>query len=484
MSRSKPTKGKANPSLYWSLTQWISAAIVVSAGLEFEISRRIVEQINHVMLKEEGTEALEDYSKTLQKAWREKPDQTLTSLLDSTFSTSHVTPVLINGANVSSPTKTRTELSDAEITEIRKTLLNDEDQFIVGRDTGLGLAAAAQQLTLEANGQNKQVQLVVVLRWPLLKSLRELQWFEFQSRAITLIITLLASGLLLYALLEPLRRLNQKTRELTSEQLPDARVDADGAPREIHELITSYNDSLDRLNTEYERQQLFASTVSHEFKTPLTVIRGYIESILIRSTNLTEREASKLETAKQEVDRLNQLVSDLLDLSRYDHNTLKLRNEPFSPHAELSTTANHLRDMHPDRVSAHISEDIQALMASGDAGRYAQIIRNLTENALKYSPADTKVEIRGFRRENTIVAEVADQGPGIAPEHQTRIFERFYRIDEHRTLTQKSSSGLGLAIVKSLADSMGATVGVHSTVGHGSTFWLAIGIISPANNAP
>jgi len=451
----------------------------------FEISRRIVEQINHVMLKEEGIEALEDYSKTLKTASSKKTGQTLTSLLDSTFSTSHVTPVLINGAEVSSPTKTRTELSDSQIAEIRNMLLNDEDQFIVGQTSnGLGLAAAAQHLTLEANGQNEQVQLVVVLRWPLLQSLRQLQWFEFKSRAITLIITVLASGLLLYALLEPLRRLNQKTRELTSEQLADARVDASGAPREIHELITSYNDSLDRLSTEYERQQLFASTVSHEFKTPLTVIRGYIESILFRSSNLTEREASKLETAKQEVDRLNQLVSDLLDLSRYDHNTLKLNNEPFSPHAELNATAKHLRDMHPDRVSAHINEDIQAIMASGDAGRYAQIIRNLTENALKYSPADTKVQIRGFRRENTIVAEVVDQGPGVAPEHQTRIFERFYRIDEHRTLTLKSSSGLGLAIVKSLADSMGAKVGVHSTVGDGSTFWLAIGIMNPANNAP
>jgi signal transduction histidine kinase len=222
--------------------------------------------------------------------------------------------------------------------------------------------------------------------------------------------------------------------------------------------------------------------VSHEFKTPLTVIRGYIESILIRSTNLTEREARKLETAKQEVDRLNQLVSDLLDLSRYDHNTLKLRNEPFSPHAELSATANYLSETHGDRVRTHINEDIRALMASGDAGRYAQIIRNLTENALKYSPPTATVEITGFQRDNTIVAEVSDHGPGIAPEHQTRIFERFYRIDEHRTLTQKPSSGLGLAIVKSLAESMGASVGVRSTLGEGSTFSLAIGIMNPSNS--
>ncbi|MBV2351379.1 HAMP domain-containing histidine kinase [Synechococcus sp. HK05] len=474
-------------SLYRTLAQWISVAVIASAIGEFLVSQRLSDRIDNLTLQHEATQVLKGFSSELQERWGantngvdggEEVKAELQRLVDSAYTSSHVTPLLIASEGLFLPRGASGDVDLARAKLIIRELKNDDDQYVVNLSTrGPALAAASMPIPLPGL-QDGQANLVLLMRWPLLQSLRELQWSALLLKLLTLVVVVGVSSVLLYVLLGPLRRLSAKAKTLRGENLLESRLDPGDSPKEIRELIISYNQAIERLDHEYQQQQLFASVVSHEFKTPLTVISGFIDSVLLRSEALTERDRKKLDIAKNETHRLNRLVSDLLDLSRYDHDRLKLLNVAFSPAVAMRDVFSVLVNAEPGRIRMDAEAEAEHWRALGDPGRYSQVIANLAENALKYSPPSAPVTLRLKKVGSTLVSEVEDRGPGITPADQPKIFDRFYRAEAHRGLTQKPSSGLGLSIVKAMVDSMGGRVGVASKPGHGSKFWVELDMIA------
>ena len=479
-------QAKPGHSLYWSLTKWISITFIICSAIEYIASQSISNRIDSIALQEQASEVLNDYSANLQRRWEDLKindlkgigrQERLKTLVNDAYTSQHILPIIVTDQKIIMPNKSELNINPKRIKSIIEELVIDDDKYIVNLDyREPALAAATKKLSINDQGEI-QPNLVLIMKWPLLQNLRALEWEALKLKVFTLIIVIITSSMLMFILLKPLRRLNKKTSSLSSQNLMKGHIDTNGSPLEIKELIDSYNSALVRLDKEYRDQQLFASNVSHEFKTPLTVINGYIDSVLLREENLSEKNRTKLQTAQRETLRINQLVSDLLDLSHYDHNRLLLENIPFKPSQAIFEVWETLRITYSDRIDLDIDSSSKNIYAFGDKGRYFQIIQNLCENAIKYSPKEKKVIIKTYTSKDHFIAEVNDQGPGIPDELKDKVFERFFRVDEYRSLTKKKSSGLGLSIVKILAESMDADVGVCSENGNGSSFWISIGII-------
>jgi two-component system OmpR family sensor kinase len=221
-----------------------------------------------------------------------------------------------------------------------------------------------------------------------------------------------------------------------------------------------------------DRMRRFVADASHELRTPLTSIRGFAE--LHRQGAVTDpgEMSELLARIEDEATRMGVLVDDLLLLARLDQERpLTLAPVDLSGVAEAAVTA--ARAAAPDRSVQLTGAEEADLTVSGDEPRLRQVVTNLLDNALAYSPAGTPVTVAlgtARRDEHDFVAiEVVDQGPGLTLEQAERVFERFYRVDAARSRAQ-GGTGLGLSIVDAITRAHGGTVEVDSTPGHGATF--------------
>jgi signal transduction histidine kinase len=240
---------------------------------------------------------------------------------------------------------------------------------------------------------------------------------------------------------------------------------------EIGELESFLNELMQRLEGSYVEVDRFASDVSHELRTPLTAMRS-VGEVALRERNpaiLYDAVGSMLE----EVRRMNQLMDRLLLLTRGDSDKWPVRPKAglvrdilVEVSETLGTVAEekgqHLQIVCPDPLKATFDQALLRLA-----------LMNLTQNAIRYSPPGRPVYLRAFAAGQTVVVEVADEGPGIAPEHQHKIFQRFYRVDEARSRAE-GGVGLGLAIVKWAVERTGGKVELESEVGRGSVFRLRL----------
>lgn len=271
--------------------------------------------------------------------------------------------------------------------------------------------------------------------------------------------------------LQPLRQLSQMTEVISAEDLPEAHLYLDNAPSEVKELAQTFNMMLSRLSQSWEQERQFVSNVSHELRTPLTIVHGYLQSVLRRQNNLTEIQREALETAASEAERTIRLLQDLLDLARADSGYLHFRIEPCVLNdlvAEVVTMAKKYSDRTIIIESKNDSIEVKV-----DYNRLKQILLNLIDNAVKYSQPDTTVIVKLYQQEESAIIQVRDKGYGIPLQHQSRIFERFYRVDEART-SSTGGCGLGLSIVKTLVEGMDGSVTVRSRLSEGSVFTITL----------
>ena len=214
----------------------------------------------------------------------------------------------------------------------------------------------------------------------------------------------------------------------------------------------------------------FVSNASHELRTPLTNIRGYLEAIQDAVREGAAPESSFVEVALGNALRMERLIDDLLELSRAESGAVPLKEEETSLSAFLSRVA----DQH--RTAAEQAGKTMVVEA-GDGGfradlrKLALAISNLVDNALKYGKEGGRVTLSGRIDGDACLLEVADDGPGISPEHLPRIFERFYRVDKGRS-RELGGTGLGLSITKHIVESHGGTIRVESRIGVGTRFIL------------
>ncbi|RBQ15551.1 two-component sensor histidine kinase [Spongiactinospora rosea] len=216
-----------------------------------------------------------------------------------------------------------------------------------------------------------------------------------------------------------------------------------------------------------EKMRRFVADASHELRTPLTSIRGFAE---FYRQNPEGDPAVLLRRVEDEAARMGLLVNDLLLLARLDRQR-PLAADPVDLLALAADAVHDARILAPDRELT-LSVDGAALIVSGDEVRLRQVIANLVTNALTHTPDGTPITVRLSAARGSAVLEVADEGPGLAPEQIERVFERFYRADTARTRAAKNDggTGLGLAIVAALVEAHGGTVSVTSPPGRGATF--------------
>lgn len=215
----------------------------------------------------------------------------------------------------------------------------------------------------------------------------------------------------------------------------------------------------------------FVANVSHEIKTPLTAIKGFVETLMDGADQDPDDRRRFLEIISRHVERLEALVEDLLNLSRIEGekgiDAVGMKSEPLSGilQAAAGLVSERLGE-HSDRILVSCDPEIKAPMAPL---LLEQAVVNLIENAVKYSGPETRVRVEASRSETHAIVSVTDEGAGIPEEHLPRIFERFYRVDKSRS-RKLGGTGLGLAIVKHVVHVHGGRVEVKSTPGEGSTF--------------
>ncbi|OUL26121.1 HAMP domain-containing sensor histidine kinase [Nostoc sp. 106C] len=271
--------------------------------------------------------------------------------------------------------------------------------------------------------------------------------------------------------LQPLRQLNQMTSVISIKDLGQAQLYVDNAPSEVKELAQTLTMLLSRLWQSWEQEREFVSNVSHELRTPLTIVHGYLQSVLRRQNNLTETQQEALETAASETERTIRLLQDLLDLARADSGYLHFQMKSYVLN-DLIEEVVMMAQKYSDRLIT-IESTSYPIEIKADYSRLKQALLNLIDNAIKYSDAGTPVSIKLNQIYDKAIIQVFDRGYGIPLQYQTRIFERFYRVDESRSQTT-GGSGLGLSIVKTLVEAMGGSVSVQSKLGEGSVFTITL----------
>jgi PAS domain S-box-containing protein len=226
---------------------------------------------------------------------------------------------------------------------------------------------------------------------------------------------------------------------------------------------------VDRMKTE------FVSMVSHELRTPLTAIKGFSEMVLDGDAGeINEEAAEYIRIVFNNAERLVALVNDLLDLSRLESGRVQLKSE----RVDLGDVVQNVVLMMEQKVEEKnqqltVKIDPDATAVIGDNDKLVQIVTNYVSNAYKYTQAGGSIRVEVTRQDSLARLAVVDNGYGIAPEDQTRLFTRFYRVDNSMT-REVGGTGLGLSIVKQMIEMQGGEVGVTSALGQGSTFWFTI----------
>jgi heavy metal sensor kinase len=275
--------------------------------------------------------------------------------------------------------------------------------------------------------------------------------------------------------LAPVKEMVQRTRLLSAKSLSE-RLPVANPNDELGELAIVFNGTLQQLENSFAELKRFSADVSHELRTPLTAMRA-VGEVALRERNpaiLYDALGSMLE----EVRKMNQLIDRLLLLARADDDQMPVRLEAGPLWNVLKEVSDELALVAEEKQQQITVDCPDHLLAVFDPALLRLALLNLIQNALCYSPPAKPIALHAFQGENAVVIEVADHGPGIAPEHRQKIFERFYRVDKARSRAE-GGVGLGLAIVKWAVERMGGGVELNSAVGQGSTFRLRLRQLNP-----
>jgi len=239
-------------------------------------------------------------------------------------------------------------------------------------------------------------------------------------------------------------------------------------------VLLVFQDVTDVRNLEATRRE-FIANVSHEFRTPLAIIKGYVETLLDGAMEEPEMAERSLEAIQRNVQRLNLLIEDLLSISQMEGRARLLELDSVNLHELLLRVLENLKPtISATKARIEIEWPVEARVIEADSRRMEQVYLNLLTNALRYGDSgDLVLSITAKRDEHTIAIAIADNGPGIPLSAQPFIFDRFYRVHKDRS-RDGGGTGLGLSIVKNIILAHGGTVSVESTPSQGATFHIRL----------
>lgn len=267
--------------------------------------------------------------------------------------------------------------------------------------------------------------------------------------------------------LRPLDQIAAKSRQITASNLGE-RFEPDNWPVEMHELTLELDDMLDRLQHSFERLKSYAANLAHELRTPIANLMGEAEVVLAQSRDSAEYERV-IESSLEEYQRLSRTIDSLLFLARADSQEVRLKLEVVRVKEEIHNLEDYYEVSAQGRAFLILCDP--DLTVRADVNLFRRALSNLIMNAIKYSPEGGLITLQAERVDGHVEVTVADQGIGIVTEHLERLFERFYRVPEAKSLDHRGA-GLGLAIVKSIMELHGGAVAISSEPGKGTKITL------------
>ncbi len=350
--------------------------------------------------------------------------------------------------------------------------LNDESpeadghlpMFLRVRDA----ASAIHVRIAQSQGQEYVIMLDCELT-PVSATVKTLEMQFIWIAGVLLIAVLLFAAILSHIVAKPLILITQKAGQLSAGEF-DVEIPENDSYREVQELADALRVAASEIGATDRLQRELIANISHDLRTPLTMIRGYSE--MMRDIP-GENSPENIQAVIDETTRLSELVSDLMDLSRLQAGTRKPQLTRF----DLSET---LRDVMAryDTLIRHKGYRIEFEIAQGgfvlaDRTMILQVVYNLINNAVNYTGESLRVSVKQTVADGRVRLAVADDGEGIPPDQIKEIWHRYYRVDkEHKRAVM--GTGLGLSIVKEILEAHGASFGVDSAVGVGSVFWFEL----------
>lgn len=262
----------------------------------------------------------------------------------------------------------------------------------------------------------------------------------------------------------PIQTMNAEIQDIRKNKTPERKVTIPDNPLEIKNLAQSFNNLLSFQNNALKREQQFVSDASHELKTPIAAIRGHVNLIKRRGQSNPEIISTSLDYIDLESKKLQLMVNELLTLGRIDQNNDDVT--PIDLVKIISDVVNEVQTVYPQKIISNLPEQLLFPIKPTD---FCNIAHNLVENAAKYSPADSEINVVLKKQADKLLFQVADHGIGISQENREKIFERFYREDKSHS-SKVGGSGLGLAIVKAEVDKYHGQITVEDNTPQGTIF--------------
>ncbi len=318
------------------------------------------------------------------------------------------------------------------------------------------------------------------------ESLRQLSTLMVLGGAVGVLAAAFVGAFLARKALAPIDSITQTASEIARGGDLQRRITKPGPPDEVGRLTATFNLMLERLEGMFKAQQRFTADISHELRTPLTTIRGNVDLL----QRMGGADQASLDAIRGETDRMIRLVGDLLLLAQADAG-LPIRREPVAIDRLAGEVVHQVQVISGSVTVSLLAETQEPLCVDGDPDRLRQLLLNLIDNAIKYTPGGGEVKVCVAREDGSVRVDVADNGPGIPPEHLQLgpngvplLFERFYRVEKSRTRAALTSSngrsgsgtGLGLSIAQWIVQAHSGRIEIHSEPGNGTTMtvWLPL----------
>lgn len=287
---------------------------------------------------------------------------------------------------------------------------------------------------------------------------------------ILVLIGIVLSVIISKSIAEPIINITKSADKLAKG---DYSAEFDGGNyKELQQLANTLNYASTEISKVDMMQRDLIANVSHDLRTPLTMVKAYAEMIRDLSGNNPVKREEHLNIIIEETDRLALLVSDMLDLSKLENGNLKLNRSEMNVTAKISEIVDRYRGVSEKNGYTITFTPDEEVTVSCNIVKIEQVIYNLLNNAINYTGDDKKVFIKQINEKNYVKIEVTDTGDGISEENIKLIFDKYYRSKNHKR--EVVGTGLGLSIVKAVLKLHNYPYGVQSTLGEGSTFWFKI----------
>ena len=305
-------------------------------------------------------------------------------------------------------------------------------------------------------------------------TIRKLRQYLFIIGLAILILAIIVSYQFSKSISRPLQKISAAAIKMADGDY-DTQVDVERED-EIGQLADKFNFLCRKLKDHLRLQRQFVGNVSHELKTPLTTIRGFLKALRDGIYEDDESPTEYCNIILDEVDRMNRLVRELLSLSKIESGIMEFSMVPIDLKELIDKTVSNLAPIIEKgdyRVIVEVEDDLE--QGLGDPDRISQVLINLIRNAIKHSEVGSRIWVRATMIDNEMIKiEVQDEGAGIPEEDIHHIWDRFYKVDKARTREKEEGTGLGLSIVKEIIDRHGGIVDVESEEGKGSVFSFTI----------